>query len=44
LADIADVVGSVDDASREHLGARKKHDLWLCGCGRDRAAQARQQR
>jgi hypothetical protein len=45
LADIPDMIGSVDDALPSDLSAPKKHDLRLLGCGRSRSPrQARQQR
>jgi hypothetical protein len=45
LADIADVIGHVDDNLPSDLSARKKHYLRLWGFGRDRSARpARQQR
>ncbi|MFZ1105613.1 MAG: hypothetical protein WAN86_22605 [Hyphomicrobiaceae bacterium] len=44
LADIGDLIGSVDDALPEDLSARKKHYLRVWGYGRNRSAQNRQQR
>ncbi len=45
LADIADLIGSVDDDLPADLSARKKHYLRLWGYGRNRSPrQARQQR
>ena len=44
LADIADLIGSADSDLPADLSARTKHYLRLWGYGRDRSAQARQQR
>jgi hypothetical protein len=44
LADLADLIGSVDDDLPADLSLRTKHYLRLWGYGRNRSAQARQQR
>jgi hypothetical protein len=44
LADIADVIGSVDDDLPEDLSARYKHYLRLWGYGRRPSPRVRQQR
>ena len=41
LADIADVIGSVDDDLPTDLSARTKHYLRLWGYGRNRSARTR---
>jgi hypothetical protein len=44
LADLADLIGAIDDDLPSDLSARTKHYLRLWGCGRDRSARSRQQR
>jgi hypothetical protein len=44
LADIADLIGSVEDDLPTDLSARTKHYLRLRGFGRKRSPQARQPR